>query len=102
MPINQVNPGSPSLRGRFRCTSIDPVIPAEREKSRDDGREKSPGSNKRVNVATSNRPFVASSQPLLRGQQFELTHGREGCGRGLEFCSGYLFCSTIANSPRTG
>jgi hypothetical protein len=42
MPINQVNPGSASSRGRFRCTSIDPVIPPEREKSRDDRSRKVP------------------------------------------------------------
>jgi hypothetical protein len=42
-PINQVNLGLASSRGRFRCTSIDPVIPPEREKSRDDRSRKVPG-----------------------------------------------------------
>ena len=41
-PINQANPGSASSRGRFRCTSIDPVIQPEREKSRDDRSRKVP------------------------------------------------------------
>ena len=58
MPINQVNPGSPSSRGRFRCTSIDPVIPPEREKSRDDRPRKVP----RLQQA-SERPHI---QPTLR------------------------------------
>ena len=67
MPINQVNPGSPSSRGRFRCTSIDPVIPPEREKSRDDRPRKVP----RLQQA-SERPHI---QPTLRRIFATAPHG---------------------------
>jgi hypothetical protein len=76
-PINQANPGLASSRGRFRCTSIDPVIPPEREKSRDDRSRKVPPGQQASEHPRLHRPFVASSQPPTRTSSSSCPTGKE-------------------------